>query len=72
MAKKRNNPVVYDSRRVCDHKGAKAIDTDGSEYTAEEALYLAACERHRQRAGKRFLTALDYRAVLLSLGYRRE
>lgn len=44
---------------------------DGSEYDADEAEYLRACDDYRRRLRKRFLSLTDCRRVLLSLGYRK-
>lgn len=41
------------------------------DYTAAEWEFIRAVDAARKASGKRYLTATDYLAVLLSLGYRK-
>jgi hypothetical protein len=75
VSREKPNCVTYDDRRKAKPRrpipGDVGYEEDGSEYTAVEALYLAACEKYRSANGLLFLRATDYLKVLLSLGYRR-
>lgn len=42
------------------------------EYAADELEFLKACEAHRAKVGRKFLTACEYLFVAKALGYRRE
>lgn len=43
----------------------------GSEYNDEERRFLMACDAYRCRHDRKFLTALDYLAILKTQGYHR-
>ena len=42
----------------------------GAAYTRDETEFLKAVERYQKRAGKKFLSHVDYLRVLVGLGYR--
>lgn len=43
----------------------------GSNYTPAEVEFIRAVDEYRRRTGRKFLTATEYLAIAVQLGYRR-